>query len=128
MTAQSDIDFWGSEVLAENETVAIAMEADSDRITLFLKKVTAPGHHAWLTLSYPDWTALRGLLRRALPSGGIVHDTPGFGSLERMGRREIGLTVGTLTLCMPVAHFRQLKQAVALANQRILKARRRRPQ
>lgn len=110
------------ETLAENSLFSVTMDADSSMITVYLTKAGAPGYYAWLKFPYADW---RQLCRMVLPfdlSSRGEKRTSGLGSIERTSADDVALTVGVLTVCIPLDHFRQMQETVQLADQRILKA------
>jgi len=115
-----EMHFWGWETLADSELFTVHMDAKSSRITLHLNKVLVADYQAWFTFQYSDWTEFHHLVAGFVPGSGDQH-VSACGSIEELAADSIGLTVGSLTICVPLGHFTTLIETVVLANQRIMK-------
>jgi hypothetical protein len=103
----------------------LAMSADRAEVTVSLRKITGPDYYAWLTFPYTDWTSFLRLVRDFTPPAndfaGLTVDSPGFGSIEELASSAAAFTVGAWTLCLTKAHLASLREAVDVADRRVLK-------
>lgn len=123
MKKQSNRISGGGEELASNGLFTVIMDADTTRITLFFHRACGPGHQMWLTVTHVEWRKLCRLITGLNPSKRGRKRSVGLGCSEKLAEDSVGLTLGSLTICIPMDNFAKLKETVLAANRGIVKLR-----
>lgn len=119
--APDELYFWGWETLADTDLFTVHMDAKNSQISLHLNRAMHPDYKAWLTFRYSDWSELHRLVKGFDPESADGRHTSACGSIEGPSANSVCLTVGPLTIWMPTAHFKTLRETVVLADDRILR-------